>query len=283
MHFLQPARALAELICPPECLWCEALLRPASKEPPAARDQPVSTNQPISQGYRVAWDFCGDCHGKLVSDYHRCQKCATPIPAVVPNADCHRCRSANWRFDRVLTLGPYRDRLREVVIRMKKPSQDLLRRGVGRLLADQAADHFSDFQGEEPLIIPVPNFWTHAIFGVADAAGDLARHVARETGFPCRTDTVRRIRKTAKQGMLSWSERTENVRGAFKIPRAGRLTARHVILVDDVLTSGATCAEIASRLKKAGVASVTVLVAARGTGARETHAVEGDRTESDAT
>ena len=80
---------------------------------------------------------------------------------------------------------------------------------------------------------------------------------------------VRRIRKTSKQGMLSWTERTQNVRGAFKLRPTERIRGRHVIVIDDVLTSGATANEIAKVLRKGGAKAVTVAVAARGTGARE--------------
>jgi predicted amidophosphoribosyltransferase len=69
--------------------------------------------------------------------------------------------------------------------------------------------------------------------------------------------------------MLSWTERTHNVRGAFKLKPTPRIVGRHIIVVDDVLTSGATADEIAKLLLAGGAASISVAVAARGTGARE--------------
>jgi predicted amidophosphoribosyltransferase len=129
-----------------------------------------------------------------------------------------------------------------------------------------------------PIVVPVPNHWTHAFGGAADAAGSLARSLSNKTGWELNTRIVRRIRKTAKQGMLSWSERKQNVRGAFKISDAKQVTARHVIVVDDVLTTGATSAELSSRLKRAGAASVSVVVAARGTGARESSSADNSST-----
>ena len=69
--------------------------------------------------------------------------------------------------------------------------------------------------------------------------------------------------------MLSWTDRTHNVRGAFKLRPTPQITGRHLIVVDDVLTSGATANEIAKLLLAGGAASVSVAVAARGTGARE--------------
>ncbi len=236
-------RSLVNVVYPPECLWCETPIRDDER-------------------------FCGSCLQKLVSDYYRCRRCATPLPRVVPNDDCFRCRDSGWRFDRVITLGPYRDTLRDVVILIKKPRQEPLRRAIGGLMAEQVRPlEFPD--SVQPVVIPVPNHWTHAFGGAADAAGALARTVCQHMSWELNTRTVRRIRKTAKQGMLSWSERKQNVRAAFEITHAEHVTARHVILVDDVLTSGATAAELARRLKRAGASVVDVLVAARGTGARE--------------
>lgn len=244
------AENLVNLVCPPECVWC-SLPTP-------------------NRSY-----FCDECRHALVSDYHRCQRCATAIPSVVPNQDCFRCREAGWKFSRVITLGPYRGRRREAIILIKKPSFETLRIGLGRLLGKLVAAELvtnglgvaSEDRGA--LIVPVPYHWTHTFAGAAFTANSLARSISQETGLPVSTRVARRTRKTAKQGMLSWSERRQNVRGAFEIRRAQELTGRHVLLVDDVLTSGATTGELASHFLKAGAARVSVVVVARGTGTKE--------------
>jgi predicted amidophosphoribosyltransferase len=213
-----------------------------------------------------------------VSNYHRCQRCAAAIPTVLPSQDCHRCRDSKWKIDRVITLGPYRDHLRDAVIRMKKPREDLLRRAIAMLMAEElAADTMlirdesgADESGAEPILVPVPNYWTHSLLGAADTAGDLASLISSSTGLPLQPRVVRRIRKTSKQGMLSWTERSNNVRGAFRIQSGETIAGRPVVVVDDVLTSGATCIEIARQLKRAGAKMIIVAVAARGLGARET-------------
>jgi len=82
--------------------------------------------------------------------------------------------------------------------------------------------------------------------------------------------------------MLSWTDRTHNVRGAFKLRPTKRIAGRHIIVVDDVLTSGATADEIAKLLLAGGAVSVSVAVAARGTGAREV-VVKSAATGSDST
>lgn len=244
---------LAELVCPQECLWCETLLPEYSD----ARDK-----------------FCNTCAEQIVSDYYRCRCCATPLPPVLPNEDCHRCRKEKFRYDQVVTLGPYRELLSQLVVRLKKPNQNALSHAIARQMAqalrDQVPELLERARNEPCWIVPVPNHWTHAFSGAANTAYRLADRVSRELRVPCLIGKVRRIRRTDKQGMLSWSERRQNVRAAFQIHSAKELIGSHVILVDDVLTSGATCSEIARQLKRHKVHSVTVLVAARGTGSKET-------------
>ena len=229
------------MLCPPECVWCECPTEPEQR-------------------------FCEDCLRLFVSSYYRCQRCASPLPPVVPNDACSRCTEAKWRFSAVMTLGPYRGRLREAVILMKKKPFELLRRGVGELMTEELLKQSMD---SSPLLISVPNHWTRTWFRSVCQASSLAESVSNSSGFPLLRGVVRRSRRTAKQGMLSWTERTNNVRGAFKLQPTKRIVGKHVIVIDDVLTSGATANEIAKLLLKGGAAQVSVAVAARGTGARE--------------
>ncbi len=234
-------QSASAMICPAECVWCE---------------------RPTSEGIY----FCEDCLPLFLSDYYRCQRCASPLPTVVPNESCSRCTTAKWRFTAVVTLGPYRGRLREAVIQMKKKRHELLRRAVGELMAEQLLVRFGE---SSPLLLPVPNHWTRNFVRSVCQASSLAQSISSATGWPILPNAVRRSRKTAKQGMLSWTERTKNVHGAFRIKVTPKLRGEHVIVVDDVLTSGATADEISKLLLAAGAARVSVAVAARGTGARE--------------
>lgn len=236
--------ALADFAFPPECLLCQSL----ECESEAA--------------------FCDPCREKLVSSYSRCKKCSCPIPAVTVGEDCLECRKAGWKFDRVVTLGPYEEVLQQVVIRLKRPRQELLSNGVAKLLGEQlrhSVDHATG-KASVPVILSVPYFWSHSWLGASDSAGELAKQISATTEFEWKSGLIRRIRKTSKQGMLTRSERMENVRGAFQIRESSAITDKHIVLVDDVLTTGATCGEIAKVLKKAGAKEVTVAVLARGTG-----------------
>lgn len=236
---LEPA---LDLLFPLECLACQ--------EPTSER-----------------LGFCLTCTVAIRTGYHCCRVCATPLPEVVPNDDCFRCRDESWRFDRVLALGPYEETVRDVVIKMKKTRAAPLRYSVGQLLAEMCREQeHADLQS---VVLPVPNHWSHRFQGVANTAGALASKLAKELSLPLEDRVIRRIRKTQKQGMLPWTERRKNVRGAFKVTSAETISGRHIYLVDDVVTSGATVHEVAKVLRAAGATSVTVVVVARGKGARE--------------
>jgi ComF family protein len=96
-------------------------------------------------------------------------------------------------------------------------------------------------------------------------SGALARVISRQTGVKLASEALRRVRATEQQIGLSRSQRASNVQGAFKVApeRAAEIEGRRVVLVDDVLTSGATTDACARALLRAKAAQVDVLVFAR--------------------
>ena len=259
-----------DLLFPPQCVWC---------------DVPTSIRQRL----------CTPCRQRFVSEYYRCQKCAAPLPRVLPNTDCIRCRTGKWRFSSVYTLAPYRGEMRRAVIMMKRKRFEPLRRAMADLLAEKlmlelntsglnsgddqknpseqadvlSAETTTVAVGENPVLVPVPYHWSHGFSTAADTAELLANGISHRTSWPVVRGAIGRVRKTAKQGVLSWAERKVNVRRAFAVKSSRLIEQRHVLLVDDVMTSGATAAEISRLLLKAGARRVSVVVAARATGVRE--------------
>ena len=234
---------LLDLLYPPECVWCQT---------------PAELNQRL----------CAACKSRFLSRYYRCQKCAAPLPQVLPNEDCSRCRAAKWRFAHVVALATYRGDMRRAVIMMKRRRFEPLRRAMAELLADQLRLE-PILSTHPPLLIPVPYHWSHAFSMATNTAELLAQGIAARIGWPIDQTAVGRTRKTSKQGMLSWAERKTNVRRAFAVRAPARVQGRQIWLVDDVMTSGATTAELTRQLLKAGAAVVNVAVVARGTGVRE--------------
>ena len=93
----------------------------------------------------------------------------------------------------------------------------------------------------------------------------LAAAVSAETGVPIAAGALKRVKATAQQVGLSRTERASNIQGAFKVPASGKaaVAGRRLVLIDDVLTSGATVDGCARALNRAGAANVDVLVFAR--------------------
>ena len=115
------------------------------------------------------------------------------------------------------------------------------------------------------LIVPVPLHRLRLISRTFNQADLLARFVGREIGVPVHSQLLSRQRRTRAQSGLQLVERRRNIRGAFRSDRRiDRIVSqRHVALVDDVMTTGATLSECAKMLTRAGAASVSVWVAAR--------------------
>ena len=122
--------------------------------------------------------LCDACVESFVNEsITLCQRCGMPIPeALNSNTECSHCQKVRLQFERVVTLGVYRDSLREAVIRMKKRFHEPLTVAMGRLLADQID---SQIQHNPPdLIVPVPIHWDSPHLERAQRVGTARRHYA---------------------------------------------------------------------------------------------------------
>ena len=115
------------------------------------------------------------------------------------------------------------------------------------------------------LLIPVPLHWGRAWRRRYNQSGALARIIGRDSGVPLRGDLLQRVRATEQQVGLSRAQRASNVQGAFAVAEARKaeMTGKKVVLIDDVLTSGATVDACARALLRAKASQVDVLVFAR--------------------
>ncbi|MGA7807552.1 ComF family protein [Bradyrhizobium sp.] len=132
---------------------------------------------------------------------------------------------------------------------------------MGRWMARAGSELLADAD----VLIPVPLHWKRGFSRRYNQSGALARAIERQSGVKLRGDLLQRVRATEQQVGLSRSERASNVQGAFKVSadRLPELRGRRAILIDDVLTSGATVDACARALLRAKVAHVDVLVFAR--------------------
>ncbi len=112
------------------------------------------------------------------------------------------------------------------------------------------------------VIVPVPSHWRRRLWRGFDQAAVLARELARHTGIPT-AQALRRTRHTDPQAGLTRRQRRLNIRGCFQTIAPDKIQGRRVLLIDDVLTTGATANAAAEALKAAGAAHVGVFTLAR--------------------
>jgi ComF family protein len=236
--------ACCDLLYPPACIACGAELCAP----------------------RGALQLCDDCLRALGPEASRaCRRCGGDVPEnpLAPGC-CLACQELPLSFDTVIPLGSYDAELRDAVLRMKHASHDALAATVGRLLAERRHEHLADVRAD--FVIPVPMYWRRRLHRGINSPDVLARCLAASLSIPVRSRVIVRRLNTKPQTSLSPAERRKNVRGAFRVQRPNVVQGARILLVDDVLTTGATCSEAAKTLKKAGAAMVAVAVVARTPG-----------------
>jgi ComF family protein len=155
----------------------------------------------------------------------------------------------------------YDDVARTLVHALKFQDRVDLAPVMGRWMARAGAELLA----EADLVVPVPLHWQRGFSRRYNQSGALARSIGRQSGVVVARDALKRIRATEHQIGLSRAERAANVQGAFQVPpdRRAEVQGRRVVLIDDVLTSGATVDACARALLRAKAAAVDVVVFAR--------------------
>ena len=164
-------------------------------------------------------------------------------------------------YQRARAAVRYDDVARTLVHALKYQDRTDLAPAMGRWMA-RAGD---ELLGEADALVPVPLHWRRGWSRRYNQSGALARVIERQTGVKLASQALRRVRPTQQQIGLSRTERASNVQGAFKVApdRKADIAGRRVVLIDDVLTSGATVDACARALLRAKAAQVDVLVFAR--------------------
>jgi len=182
-------------------------------------------------------------------------------------ANCRRCRNQRLAFDTVRALGIYGGSLREAVLRSKKWTGEPAAIAMAHLLWQRVGERITEERPE--VVVPVPMHWSRRLRRGTSSADVLSEVLTRHLGVPTAERLLVRRRNTLPQFNLPPKKRFSNVRGAFGISAAYNLRAERVLLVDDILTTGATCHEVAKVLRKAGARYISVVVIARAVGIGE--------------
>jgi ComF family protein len=191
-----------------------------------------------------------------------CDGCGSPFefdPG--PGVRCPACTARPRAFDRARAACLYDEASRDLILKLKHADRTDLAGLMARWLSRSARPLLEDAD----VVVPVPLHRWRLLRRRYNQAAEIARPLARGAGLAFLPDALERVRDTATQGGKSATGRRRNVAGAFAIRAAvlDQLTGRRVLLVDDVLTTGATAHACARALKAAGAAAVHVAVIAK--------------------
>ena len=199
-----------------------------------------------------------------------CQRCGDTLDAPFASSSvCRTCRTVAPPFVRAVAFGPYRDRMREAIHALKYRRLHPAARHLGVLLA-RAILRLKDEAPCQMLVVPVPLHRSKLAFRGFNQARALAAEAVKalaksdpdwQLSLAC--STLMRLRATETQAGLTTRQRRLNVRGAFSVTDPATIRQQHILLVDDILTTGATARAAADALRKAGAASVWVATLAR--------------------
>ena len=207
-----------------------------------------------------AQGLCASCNALLDENLESCARCAQPLPRAAPL--CGECVTHLPAFDAALAGFIYQDPFAHLVQRLKFNNSLACARALGPRWASSMRARRSALDHPLPqALIPIPLHASRLRQRGYNQALELARELQTKFSLPILRDVLRRTRATAPQPGLDIDERRRNLRGAFAVS-ADRLPAR-VALIDDVMTTGATLAEAAKTLKRAGVEWVELWVLAR--------------------
>jgi len=210
--------------------------------------------------------LCADCLAGMVQPQGvPCPGCGEYLPgAPAEPLLCGRCREKPRPWGRALVYGPYAGPLKDMILGYKFEA----RLDFGRRLQECALAAFERGLEKYPelwelsVLVPVPLHPRRLLSRGFNQSRELARLVSARHGLPIRQGALERVRRTTPQMELSRSARAENIRGAFAAKKR-MLTGKAVLLVDDIMTTGATLEECARAMLDAGAQRVDVLVLAR--------------------
>lgn len=233
----QAAHWLADLIVPPTCIYCR---------------KPLSVHDAL----------CAHCWRSI--KFIRpplCDRLGIPLPFDIGGrAVSAQAEADPPDYDRARAVAHFDGVLRDLIHGFKYGDSHIARRLLGRWLAEAGAELLRDAD----LIVPVPLDRWRLLKRRFNQAAILSRELNRLTGVAWDPLVLQRTKRTASQVGLTHDQRRRNVQGAFAIDaeQAAALQGRAIVLIDDVITTGATVAACARALRRAGAARVDVLALA---------------------
>lgn len=195
-----------------------------------------------------------------------CQRCALPLQTAAEF--CGECLQRWPAFDACRVAFPYAPPVGQLISQFKHHRNLTFGAALTRVLASQLRDELKRSQDSRPdFVSPVPLNWRRLLWRGFNQAHFIAAHLAADLKLPLR-NCAKRVKPTTQQQSLSRKQRLRNLRQVFVVD-ASLVAGKHIALVDDVVTTGATAEALSRGLKKAGAARVDVWALARTPGPKE--------------
>ncbi|MGD9616874.1 MAG: ComF family protein [Alphaproteobacteria bacterium] len=229
-------RAVIDSVLPPCCLGCS-----------------ITVDEPDA--------LCATCWNAM--NFFAAPWCAVcGLPFAHPmgeGAVCGACAGRKPHWDRARAVMRYDKHSRALVLSLKHGDRTHLARSLGRWMWRAG----SEVLDGADLLVPVPLHWTRLFARRYNQATLLAHAIHAAGGPPVAPDWLGRRRRTPSQGRLGPLARARNVRGAFMLHRGRSIAGKRLVIIDDVMTTGATADECARVLRRAGAGWIGVLTLAR--------------------
>lgn len=229
---------ILELIFPPRCMICSELYP--------------------KKDLKNKLYICDECKKKVqfTDDFSSvCKKCSRPIDE--ESLLCPLCMVSGYHFDAALSCAVYENDIRLALLSYKFNNERYKYRMFAELLLDslEKSPHYMSAD----IICSVPISKRRKKKRGFDHTLLISRYISHKTGIPYAKGALAKLKETPPQSKLSFSERKLAVRGAFNVKKPSLVHGKNVILIDDILTTGATVSEISRILKRAGAKRVIVL------------------------
>ncbi len=205
-------------------------------------------------------EMCENCAKKLelITEDKCCKHCGSPILGEAKY--CFNCKDNSRAFDLSRSVFVYEGEVEKLIAGLKFNNKPYLSRTLGRYLSKL----YKELGWSVDLVVPVPMTESRKKWRGYNQAELLATEFCEETGLVLNTQVLRKVRDTDEQKELSFTERQKNIIDAFRVSDKYFVKNKKILLIDDVMTTGATANACAIALKQAHASQVYVLSIAHG-------------------
>jgi ComF family protein len=211
-------------------------------------------------------EICIKCESKLPINTRYCQRCALPLPDDLAGDNfstniCGCCIKKSPAFDYSYSLFRYETESITLVHQLKFGGKISYARSISELLSEKLQLEVNKTSNKPDCLLPVPLHNSRLRQRGFNQSIEICHVIAKKLNIPIECKAMIRVKQTTAQTGLDAKQRQKNIKGAFEL--SGKINYKHILIVDDVVTTGSTVNELAILLKKNGVQQVGVLSIAR--------------------